>query len=416
MESGDPVEIASTMDAEGPAFREGRLALLYDLPLRLGEQNDLDALLQTITERLVEIIPSARAGALLLKDDRSAQLLLKAHVPEGRPSVSMPLVDRAMAQRQGFVWQRRKTPDRRSVERGTDRRRRDASDTMDPIGDGITAGMYVPMVWRTEVLGVMCVDNKDGGGAFDADDLRLMVAVAHHAAMATVQRQLQDNLRANNLLLSRLLTNFSPAVREQLLARARHGRLRLGGQRSEVAILESDIRGFTRLSEGMDADDVVDLLNDYFSALVDAVFTHDGAIDKFIGDAVLAVFGSPDPDPERHTKGIRAALAMQAAMAEVSERRRRRGEITCGIGVGVHCGEVLHGFIGSSDRMEFTIIGDAVNRTARYCAAAPEGAILISPELYQRVWQHVDAEPTSIPTKHEGDLRAYRVRGMKSPA
>jgi adenylate cyclase len=269
------------------------------------------------------------------------------------------------------------------------------------------------LIWKARVLGVACVDNSDGGSVFSADDLRLMLAVAHYAAMAAMQNQLQAELRQNAALLSRLLTNFSPKLRDTLLSRAANGRLRLGGERSEVVILESDIRGFTKLSSGISTDEVMDLLNDYISALVDAVFKHDGTVNDITGDAVLAVFGSPEPDPLRHEKAIRAALAMQSAMGEVTEKRKQRGQVTCAIGIGVHCGEVLHGFIGSNDLMELTIIGEAVNWTSRYCAGAASGEILMSPALHQRVWRYIDAELITIDTKHEGRLSAYRLKGVK---
>jgi adenylate cyclase len=269
------------------------------------------------------------------------------------------------------------------------------------------------LIWKGRVLGAACVDNSDGGAVFTADDLRLMLAVAHYAAMAAMQTQLQAELRRNSALLSRLLTNFSPKLRDTLLSRAAIGRLRLGGQKSEVVILESDIRGFTKLSSGISTDEVMDLLNDYISALVDAVFKHDGTVNDITGDAVLAVFGSPEPDPLRHEKAIRTALAMQSAMREVTEKRRQRGQVTCAIGIGVHCGEVLHGFIGSNDLMELTIIGEAVNWTSRYCAGAASGEILISPALHQHVWRYVDTELTTIETKHEGRLSAYRLTGLK---
>ena len=273
--------------------------------------------------------------------------------------------------------------------------------------------MYVPLVWRQRVLGVACLDNSEQDASFKMDDLRVMLAVAHQAAGAVAQAALQEEARVNAALLSRLLTNFSPKIRDQLLARAHHGRLRLGGERSEVVLLSSDIRGFTQLTNKMDADDVVELLNDYFSALVDALFKHDGTIDKFLGDGILAVFGSPEPDPMRHTKAIHAAVAMHAAMQMVSARRKASGLVTCEIGIGIHCGEVLHGFIGSSDRMELTVIGDAVNWTARYAAAAGPGETLISPAIHQRTWRFIDSEMISIESKHEGMLPAYRLRGIK---
>jgi adenylate cyclase len=399
------LDIAEMIDTRAPVFEPGEpiapdraqaLALLYELPLQFGEQTDLDALFQTIIERLVAIIPAASRGALLLEDPASGELLLKAHLPPGQPSVSMTLASRTMTRCQGFIWHEGLDP------------------SQSQFLNRIKAGMYVPLIWKGRVLGVACVDNSDAGTIFTADDLRLMLAVGHYAAMAAMQNQLQSELRRNAALLSRLLTNFSPKIRDILLSRANHGRLRLGGERSEVVILESDIRGFTKLTAGMDTDDVMDLLNDYFSALVDAIFKHDGTVDKITGDAVLAVFGSPEPDPMRHERAIRAALAMQSAMTEVTEQRKRRGQVICTIGIGVHCGEVLHGFIGSNDRMELTIIGEAANWTSRYCAGAAGGEILISPALHQRLWRHIDTELTTIDTKHEGTLVAYRLKGVKS--
>ncbi len=401
------LDIAEMIDAAAPVFEPGQpiaadraqaLALLYELPLQFGELTELEALFQTIIERLVAIIPAASRGALLLEDQTSGELLLKAHVPAGQPSVSMTLASRAMARRQGFIWREGSDP------------------SQSQFFNRIKAGMYVPLMWKGRVLGVACVDNSDGGTIFNTDDLRLMLAVAHYAAMAAMQNQLQSELRRNAALLSRLLTNFSPKLRDTLLSRAAHGRLRLGGERSEVVILASDIRGFTVLTAGMDTDDVMDLLNDYFSALVDAIFKYDGTVDKITGDAILAVFGSPEPDPLRHEKAVRAALAMQSVMAEISDKRAGRGQPTCAIGIGVHCGEVLHGFIGSNDRMELTIIGEAANWTARYCAGAAAGEILISPAMHQRLWRYIDTELVTIGTKHEGDLSAYRLKGIKGAA
>jgi adenylate cyclase len=401
------LDIAEMIDAAAPVFEPGKpidperaqaLALLYELPLQFGEQTELDALFQTIIERLVAIIPAASRGALLLEDQTTRELLLKAHVPAGQPSVSMTLASRTMARRQGFIWREGLDP------------------SQSQFFNRIKAGMYVPLIWKDRVLGAACVDNSDGGTVFTADDLRLMLAVAHYAAMAAMQNQLQAELRRNATLLSRLLTNFSPKMRDTLLSRAAHGRLRLGGERSEVVILVSDVRGFTKLTAGMDTDDVTDLLNDYFSALVDAIFKYDGTVDKITGDAILAVFGSPEPDPLRHEKAVRAALAMQSTMSAISEKRRRRGQVTCAIGIGVHCGEVLHGFIGSNDRMELTVIGEAANWTARYCDGAGSGEILISPAMHQRLWRYIDTELITIDTKHEGSLSAYRLKGLRSTA
>jgi adenylate cyclase len=209
------------------------------------------------------------------------------------------------------------------------------------------------------------------------------------------------------------LTNFSPKVRTRLLQRAQMGRLRLGGEQSVVSVLCADIRGFARMTAGMPTDDVVSLLNEYFAALTECIFRNDGTVDKFVGDAILAVFGSPEEDPQHCKKAVLAGMDMQVAAREVSQRRKGRGQISCEIGIGIHTGEVLHGFIGSPERMEFTIIGDAVNRASRYCDGAKGGEVLISPQIHERAWSVVDAQQISIRTKHEGDLVAYRVERIR---
>jgi adenylate cyclase len=402
-------DITQTLDAqsslfagqEGPSADMGRrLALLYDLPLQLSIEAGLDTVLQAIVERLVAAIPHAARGALLVRDTGTGQLLLKAHVPAGEPAVSLSLARQAMEQRQGFVWRRGTDPDV----------------TMTLGGQQITTAMYAPLLWKDEAIGVLCAVNYQTLDAFSTDDLRMIVALAQYAAMAVEQRVMQDELRANTHLMTRLLTNFSPKVRERLLNSARTGRMRLGGHKSEVTILIADIRDFTRLSAGMDSEDVVDILNDYFAPLVDVVFRFDGTVDKFIGDAMLVIFGSPEADPQQHEKAVRAALAMQEAIRVVSDKRSARGQVPCDMGIGLHCGEVLHGFIGSNERMEFTVIGEAVNRATRFCEGAGPGDIVMSAQVHQWVWRIVQSEPVTINVKHEGPLPALRLRGMKGEA
>jgi adenylate cyclase len=404
LEEEGPLEVGQSIAADAPMFSPlgvaparavQHLALLYDLPLQFAQQVRLESLMQIIVERLVAVIPGAFRGVLLIRDRATQQLLLKAHVPPGRPSVSMTLAQRAIDKREGFIWQR-------------------GEDLTASIQEtSCLSGMYAPLVWENEVLGVICVDNPSCERFFDGEDLKLLLAVARYAAMAVANRRLQEDLQQNAALLARLLTNFSPKIRDNLLKKARTGKLRLGGEKSEVTILYSDIRGFTRMSAAMDAGDVVEMLNSYFAALVSVLFRYDGTVDKFIGDAILAVFGSPEPDPRQHENAVHSALEMQIAVNRLNEDRRAHGLPTCDMGIGINSGEVLHGFIGSAERMEFTVIGDVVNKTARYCDAAQPGEILIGPELHQRVWRTVIAESASIPTKHEGNLPAYRLKGIK---
>ena len=401
LDASIPVFVSATDDL---TVTERRLALLYELPLQFGQETRLDALLRLIVERLVDVIPNAMRGSLLIKDRQTEELLLKASLPADKPAVSMTLARQAMEQRKAFVW-----PPATDSPQGD----QDATPPIPPSAAEycIESAMYAPLLWNDAALGVICVDNSETSPAFDADDLRLLLAVAHHAAMAVANRQLQEDLRREAERLANSLKLVSPQIAERL--KQHRGRIRLGGEFHDATILFSDIRGFTKLSATMSPDDVTGMLDDYFSRLVPIVFKHHGEIDKFVGDAILAVFGSPDPDWDQHTHSIRAALEMQEAMREVNGERAAKGKTTGELGVGIHCGEVVHGFIGSAERMEFTVIGDTVNRSSRYCDGARGGEVLISPEVYQRVFRTVEVEQTTIPTKHEGNLTAYRIKRIK---
>lgn len=209
-----------------------------------------------------------------------------------------------------------------------------------------------------------------------------------------------------------MLRQFSPKIAERLLGY--RGRFRLGGERCEVTILCSDIRGFTSLAKDMEPEGIVEMLNDYFSGLVPVIFAYDGSVDKYVGDAILSVFGSPETDPNHHEKALRAALAMQEKMRDFNAARRAQGKVICNIGIGVHCGEVVHGFIGILERVGFTVIGDAVNRAATYCEGANAGEVVISPQLYERVWRIIqEAEPISLDTKDKEHLAAYLIKSLK---
>jgi len=179
-------------------------------------------------------------------------------------------------------------------------------------------------------------------------------------------------------------------------------------------VLISDIRGFTKLTSRLGARATGDLLGDVFPRLVDVILAHDGTIERFAGDAVVAVFGTPDDDARQHEKAVRAGLAMQAAMDAINAARAARGRETCGVGIGIDCGDVLHGFIGDAERIQFAVVGEAANRASRFCDGAKAGEVLVSPDVHERVFRIVHSKPATVPTKHEGELRGFLVTAMKA--
>lgn len=182
-------------------------------------------------------------------------------------------------------------------------------------------------------------------------------------------------------------------------------KLSLGGTRRRAAVLFADIRGFTAMSERLKPEEVVGIINAYFEALTEAIFRHDGTLDKFIGDCIMAVFGAPIARPDDAERAVRAALEMQARVARINRERATEGKGTVSIGIGINTGEVVAGNMGSSERMDYTVIGDHVNLAARLESNAEGGQILVSESTYQEVKDLFLFER----------LDALRVKGKSTP-
>ena len=210
----------------------------------------------------------------------------------------------------------------------------------------------------------------------------------------------------------RLARYFSPSVLE-VIERA--------GQTveysGEATVLFSDIRGFTSISEALEPAEVVEMLNEYFDEMVDAIFAHDGTLDKFIGDAVLAVFGAPVPNASNARNAVLAAQDMLDRLERLNLRRVESGRPAIHIGIGIHTGKVLGGNIGSPKRVEYTVIGDTVNVASRLESASknyPE-TIIVSDQTYELVKDLVEsAGYDEIQLKGKSETsRIHRIRRVK---
>lgn len=191
----------------------------------------------------------------------------------------------------------------------------------------------------------------------------------------------------------------SPEVREKLLA----GELGLGGETRYVAVLFSDIRGFSTMSEKMDPQDVVAMLNEYLAAMTSAVRPWHGYVNNFIGDAIVVIFGAPVGASDVEVRAARASLDMRAALATLNRRRLAEGHIELRTGIGISAGKVVAGQIGSLERMLYTVIGDAVNVAARLESETkgfPEHPILMTGRVANALRDASDLHMTSIGLRH----------------
>jgi adenylate cyclase len=185
----------------------------------------------------------------------------------------------------------------------------------------------------------------------------------------------------------RLQDAFGRFVSRELAERARRGEMELGGGSVNATILFADIRGFTDLSDRLKAQEIVDLLNGYFTAVEPQINAHGGWINKFGGDSLLAVFGAPLPQADHANRAVLAALAIRKALVAFNDVQEKSGRESVRIGVGIHSGWLVAGNVGSPNRMEYTVIGDAVNIAARIQALNKKLGtdILISAEVHQAI-------------------------------
>lgn len=189
----------------------------------------------------------------------------------------------------------------------------------------------------------------------------------------------------------------------------------LSGERRRASILFADIRGFAALSARKTPEELLNLLNDYFSHLIDVIFKYGGTLDKFIGDAVMAVFNAPLELDHSELRAVVAGLEMQKIVGELNTQRRHARQEEVQIGVGINTGSVIAGNVGSQKRLEYTVIGSEVNLAERIEAHTEPGQVLISEKTYQAVADYIEAQrlPPVRLYGFEQRVHLYRVLGVK---
>ena len=191
--------------------------------------------------------------------------------------------------------------------------------------------------------------------------------------------------------------------------------VRLSGEKRKIAVLFVDIRGFTTMSEALPPEQVVTMLNEYLELTSKAVFKNEGTLDKFIGDATMAIFNAPIDLEDYVYQAICTALDMIESAKELEQKLQQQQGISVQFGIGIHCGEAIVGNIGSERRMDYTAIGDTVNTAARLESKAKRGEILISQAVYEAVADRVEVEivgELELKGKQEKIL-TYRLLGTK---
>jgi adenylate cyclase len=366
----------------------------------------VEEVLQQVMDIVFDHVPADR-GFLMLSEDGSDKLIpmvVKHRNPssatDGKISISKTIADRV-------------TKDRVSIL---------TSDAMvDPrfgAGDsirfhGIRSAMCAPLWNQDHVIGIIHVDSPMLANCFTLNDLDLLSALANYAAVAVERARLNQRIVAEEKKRERLGRFLSPQVTARIIATSESQGMALGvPEVKDVSVLFSDIVGFTTMSEKMSPAAVSLLLNDYFSRMTDIIFKYEGTLDKYIGDAIMAVFGAPLDMPDHCLRAIKAALEMRDQL-EAFNADRKEGP-TIRIRIGINSGKAVAGELGGINKKEYTVLGDTVNTASRLeSSVAKPMQVVVGENTYNATKAHFDFRslgPATLKGK-ERTVEVYEVLG-----
>ncbi|MCK6511145.1 FHA domain-containing protein [Myxococcota bacterium] len=386
-----------------------KLRIAHMLNRKIGMELNLDKLLDLILEETFRVVPADRGVIFLFNAQGEAvpQCVKRRGSRDNEEndfSISSTLLNTVVRERAGVISSDAKLDERFARAESI-------------ILQGIRSAMCVPFISRSSngILGVMHLDTQSAVGVFTEKDLQLVSVVSSQAAIAIENAQLTRKIEEETLIRAHLQRFLSPAVMDRL--NKDHLTIRMGGELAETTIMFTDIRGFTSMSERYDAEELVADLNEYFELLVDIIFAHEGTLDKFIGDAIMAVWGTPQSSPEDPRRAVLAAHEIQVRLKDFNDSRIANGRPPLRTGIGINSGKVVAGNMGSQKRLEFTVIGDNVNIASRLCSQAAGGEVIISHSTYQAVREYFlcDELPAAEVKGKAEALQIYRVEGVRVP-
>src|SRR5438270_9056900 len=339
--------------------------LLYELAPDLSSSLELDVVLEKVMDRVITLMKAAR-GFIVLIDPVDGSLSVQMCSGEADPEKarqflgSRTVIEHVVKTGKAVVSTDASLDDRFKGQQSV-------------ILQNLRSIIAVPLVTKDKVIGAVYVDNPFRAAIFEEKDKEFLQAISDLAAIAI------DNARqySRSEFLRDLFARYvNKQVTDYVLERSAPGTVFLAGERREVTMLNSDIAGFSTLSQKMRPDELVEFLNRYFGRMIDIVLDHGGNIDKFQGDGMLVVFGAPNPQEDHAVRAFEAAATMVKAVSELNLELAEIGQPPIAIGIGLDSGEVVAGHVGSDKRLEFTLIGVPVNNSAYLSKVRPPRVLM----------------------------------------
>lgn len=399
-------QAARAQEPANAVSSQERLRTLLKVSAILSSPEGIETLLERTVELLFEIMDVDRAALLILEGGALVPRVVKTARPGSKtlPAVKGPPASTSFYSRHIVDLVLENDEAILTSDAPSDVRFDDAASI---LLQSIRSSMCVPFRARSKALGVLYVDNITVPNRFTGEDLEFLGAFANQAAIAFENSLLYRRIEEEALQRQALLRFFPPGVIDRILQSGEGG---LAATEALVTTIFSDISGFTQMSSSLGPLQVLSLLNEYFPVMADIVFAHEGTLEKYIGDALLAFWGAPFRRDDDADRAIRAAVAMQRAMRQLNARWQ--GTRSLQIHVGINTGPVAAGRIGSERYLQYAAIGDTTNVASRICGLAAPGEILISRSTYDRLRDRAipldPLEPRAVKGKAE-PLQLYRL-------
>ncbi|MBR57560.1 MAG: hypothetical protein CMH54_05820 [Myxococcales bacterium] len=385
-----------------------RLRLLWKISMESSFERPMKDQIFEILKMLLQEIDADRATLLLLpiehretNDPSHLELLVacdhKGQAYDKQTQVSETILGEALRTKRGVL-----VADARMDERF------DASQSV--VIQGIRSTLCAPMMSRTGTkIGVIALDSVSVTAAFHQKDLVVLETLASQVGTVIENIRLIEHARMQAIARERLSRFLSPNVVDEVVAG--HVSIADSGEARNVTVLFTDVREFTALSQQFAPDEVLDSLNSYFALAVDIIFKHEGTLDKFLGDGLMALFGAPLPQKDATLRAVAAAQDIQRALVGWNEQRVKEGKEPLHVGVGIASGPVVAGAVGTPQTLSYTVVGPAANLAARLCSVAGAGEILVSTTVAQALPDNVPVErPRMLELKgYEKPVPAYAV-------
>jgi adenylate cyclase len=372
-----------------------RLRLSHELSREIAMERDTTRLLEKVLASVFKITRADR-GVIFLKDESGVPQGMVSRRRDGSDvpiTVSSTIMNKVMQERTAVLTHDAAMDFSNAKGRSM-------------ILNRISSAIVAPFIYKDEVLGILWIDSESLA-MFQPKDLELVTAIANQAAMFIeiniLGRKIEDEIVTRERM-SRLL---SPNIAERIVSGALT--IQKGGSLvKECTVFNSDIRGFTRMSEGTAPQAVVEMLNEYFEEMVDSIFKHEGTLDKFMGDGIMAIWGAPVAHNDDALRSVASSLEQMELLGQWNRKRGGSGHLPIAVGIGIHTGELVAGYVGSSRALSYTVIGDTVNTSARLCGIAQAGQIVVSETTYARLGGRFEVEEMP-PAKLKGKERPLRI-------